>query len=197
VLLSALSHERSLRGRIAEYSRAVVGQLGHALADVVHGPVPSGLGRRPGHGLGIPPAGQLFDRRDVDRTVVEVLLDLRQLGGQEPPASGTVRAFFTWARMNSRVAAPASSREMVEAAISSSRPLLVCMSFTKSSMEASSAGVVATTRSGPSATMARSSSVIRVATSTITCRAMSSPVISRSIHTSTPVTLPGDGVVSI
>ena len=42
-----------------------------------------------------------------------------------------------------------------------------------------------TTRSGPSATTARSSSVTRVAISTMTWRAGSSPVISRSIHTST------------
>ena len=52
-------------------------------------------------------------------------------------------------------------------------------------MPASASGGWCTTRSGPSATISSSSSVTSVAISTMTWRAGSSPVISRSIQTST------------
>ena len=55
---------------------------------------------------------------------------------------------------------------------------------TKSSMSASCSGEAWTTRSGPSSTMVRSSSVMRLAISTMVWRAGSSPVISRSIQAS-------------
>ena len=64
-------------------------------------------------------------------------------------------------------------------------------------MSASTSSGWWTTRSGPSATISSSSSVTRVAISTMTSLAGSSPVISRSIHTSTAGTLdrvlPGPG----
>ena len=102
----------------------------------------------------------------------------------EFPASGTVRASGMCSLRNSRVWAPASSRVRVEAVMASSSPDRVCMAVTKSSISANCAGVAWTTRSGPSATMVRSSSVTRLAISTMTCRDGSSPVISRSIQAS-------------
>ena len=54
--------------------------------------------------------------------------------------------------------------------ISASSPERVCMAVTKSSISASCSGVAWTTRSGPSATMFRSSSVTRLAISTMTWR---------------------------
>ena len=68
--------------------------------------------------------------------------------------------------------------------MSARRPDVVCMVRTTSSMAASCSGVAWTTRSGPSSTMVRSSSVTREAISTMTWRAGSSPVISRSIQAS-------------
>lgn len=67
-----------------------------------------------------------------------------------------------------------------------SRPDDACMSTTTGSMPSSACGGWCTTRSGPSATISRSSSVIRVAISTMTCRSGSRPVISRSIHEHRP-----------
>ena len=87
--------------------------------------------------------------------------------------------------MNASVAAPASSSDIVEARIASSRPDRVCISTTNGSIRASTSSGWWTTRSGPSAMIARSSSVTIVAISTITSLVWSSPVISRSIHTST------------
>jgi hypothetical protein len=103
----------------------------------------------------------------------------------ELPHSGTVRGSAMCSRRKASVAAPASSRVMVEARISSVRPLLACMSTTIGSIAASCSSVAWTTRSGPSATMLSSSSVMSVAISTITSVVASRPVISRSIHAST------------
>src|SRR4051812_12703672 len=103
----------------------------------------------------------------------------------ELPASGTLLASGTWVLMKSSVILPASASETSDASMAASRPLLVCMLRTKSSMAAIASGGWWTTRSGPSATISRSSSVTSVAISTIVCVAGSSPVISRSIHTST------------
>ena len=82
-------------------------------------------------------------------------------------------------------------RDVVDASMAGSRPLRVCMSRTTSSMAASASAGWWTTRSGPSATISSWSSVTSVAISTITSRAGSRPVISRSIHTSTPARLRG------
>src|SRR5262249_20902993 len=58
-------------------------------------------------------------------------------------------------------------------------------SRTNGSMTASTSSGWCTTRSGPSATTSSSSSVTKVAISTMASRLGSRPVISRSIHTST------------
>src|SRR5947208_4784637 len=68
----------------AKNGRAVVRQLGHALSDVFEGPVARGLLRGGRQGLRVPAPAQLLDGRHVDRAVVEVVLDGRQVGGQEP-----------------------------------------------------------------------------------------------------------------
>ena len=68
-----------------EDGAAVVGQLGHALADVLQGAVATLLGRRRLVDLGQPAPAELLDGGDVDRAVVEEVLDLGQLGGQEAP----------------------------------------------------------------------------------------------------------------
>src|SRR6478736_5577782 len=104
----------------------------------------------------------------------------------ELPQRGTDRGCGMCSRRKARVAAPASSRVTVEAVICGSRPLLVCIETTTSSISARASAGCRTTRSGPSATRLRSSSVTRVAISTITWRTGSSPVISRSIQASTP-----------
>ena len=75
--------------------------------------------------------------------------------------------------------------------MASSRPLRACIWRTTSSMDSSASGGVAITRSGPSAINSSSSSVTRVAISTILSLPGSSPVISRSIQTSTQRTLSG------
>src|SRR5690242_4988056 len=66
-----------------------------------------------------------------------------------------------------------------------SSPLDVCISTTTSPILARTSSGWWTTRSGPSATIASSSSVTRVAISTMTSDVWSSPVISRSIQAST------------
>src|SRR5580692_9954706 len=102
----------------------------------------------------------------------------------ELPARGTVRGSGMWRCRNSRVWAPASATLRVERSMSARSPERVCMLRTNSSISASCSGVAWTTRSGPSSMIARSSSVIRVAISTMVWRAGSSPVISRSIQAS-------------
>src|SRR4051812_15337615 len=87
--------------------------------------------------------------------------------------------------MKARVCRPASSSVTVDTRMASSSPLVVCMVRTMSSIASRACWGWVTTRSGPSATMSRSSSVTRVAISTMACRFGSSPVISRSIQTST------------
>src|SRR4051812_38896068 len=62
---------------------AVVTQLVEALAYVVHGSVSAGLLRGVSQFLRVPPASELLDGRHVDGSIVEVLLDLRQLHGEE------------------------------------------------------------------------------------------------------------------
>ena len=59
----------------------------------------------------------------------------------------------------------------------------MCILRTKSSICARSSGDACTMRSMPSSTSSSSESVTSTAISTIVCRAVSSPVISRSIHT--------------
>ena len=68
--------------------------------------------------------------------------------------------------------------------MASSSPDFVCISTTTGSIAASASSSAWITRSGPSAMMRSSSSVTIVAISTIWSRVWSSPVISRSIHTS-------------
>ena len=60
----------------------------------------------------------------------------------------------------------------------------MCIVVTNSSIWDNCSGLACTTRSGPSAMISRSSSVIRVAISTMTWREGSSPVISKSIQAS-------------
>src|SRR5438270_530181 len=103
----------------------------------------------------------------------------------ELPPKGTERGSVMCFLRNASVCRPASSRSTVEAWMAASSPLLVCISRTKSSIPSSACSSAATTMSGPSATTSRSSSVSRVAISTMRCRLGSSPVISRSIHAST------------
>src|SRR2546430_16176828 len=69
----------------AKYGRAVVGQLGHALSDVLEGPVSGGLLGGSRERIRVPAPAQLLDGGDIDRAVVEVVLDGRQVGGQELP----------------------------------------------------------------------------------------------------------------
>ena len=107
----------------------------------------------------------------------------------ELPHRGTVRGVGMCSRRNASVCAPASASVTVDALIWSSSPLLVCIPTTTSPISPSSASVACTTRSGPSATRFSSSSVMRVAISTITWRVGSSPVISRSIQASIPAML--------
>ena len=102
----------------------------------------------------------------------------------ELPARGTVRASGMCFLRNASVWAPASARVRVEVSMSARSPERVCMVRTKSSMAASCSGEACTTRSGPSSTRVRSSSVMRQAISTMVWRAGSSPVISRSIQAS-------------
>src|SRR3954454_1785270 len=99
--------------------------------------------------------------------------------------NGTVRASGMWWRMKASICSPASSNVTSDERMASSSPLVVCMFRTTSSMASSAWGGWVTTRSGPSATISSSSSVINVAISTMACRVGSRPVISRSIHTST------------
>jgi len=124
--------------------------------------------------VGAPAPAELLEGRHVDRAVVEVVLDLGELGGQEAPVrpdrvprQGTVRGSFMCCFRKASVWAPASARLSVDDSISASRPERVCMVRTKSSMPATSSGVACTTRSGPSSTRARSSSVTRQAISTM------------------------------
>ena len=99
--------------------------------------------------------------------------------------------------MNASVCAPASSSSTVDARIASSSPERVCISTTKGSIRASTSSSTWITMSGPSATMASSSSVTIVATSTITSCWWSRPVISRSIHTSTTSDLTGGTMTGV
>src|SRR5579864_7219266 len=102
----------------------------------------------------------------------------------ELPHKGTVRGAGMWARRNSSVWRPASASEVAEATHAASRPERVCMDLTTSSIRSSWSASAWTTMSGPSALGRSASSVISVAISMITCRAGSSPVISRSIQAS-------------
>ena len=70
--------------------------------------------------------------------------------------------------------------------MASSRPLEECMERTRLLIWSSTSGGWWTVRLGPMATSLRSSSVSKVAISTITSVVGSSPVISRSSHASTP-----------
>src|SRR5438552_11145955 len=95
----------------AEDRLAVVAQLGHALPDVVEGAVAAGLDRCRRELLRVPAPAQLLHRRDVDRPVVEMAVDVGQMGDEEGAVgadgvahSGTVRAWGTCARRNSSVA---------------------------------------------------------------------------------------------
>ena len=102
----------------------------------------------------------------------------------ELPHRGTLRASGMWDLMKSSVATSASRTLTDEARIAGSSPERVCISVTNSPISASWAGLAWMTRSGPSAMTLRSSSVMMVAISTMTCRRGSSPVISRSIQAS-------------
>ncbi len=86
----------------------------------------------------------------------------------EFPHSGTDFGSGACSRMNASVAAPASSTDIVEARMASSRPERVCISTTNGSIRVRTSSRWWTTRSGPSAMIVRSSSVTIVAISTIT-----------------------------
>src|SRR5207245_1681700 len=58
-------------------------QLFDALADVVEGAVAARLLGGAGEDVWVPAAALFLHRRDVDRSVVQVLLDLGQVGGEE------------------------------------------------------------------------------------------------------------------
>src|SRR5277367_7085509 len=75
----------SARDGTVEDSAAVVGQFGDRLADVLQGAVAPGLRWCRPVDLGEPASAQLLDGRDVDRAVVEEVLYVGQLGGQEAP----------------------------------------------------------------------------------------------------------------
>src|SRR5206468_12379224 len=70
-------------GPFLEHRTAIVLELGQRLPDVVHGPVSAHLLRSGTQHFGIPAAGQLLDGGNIDRAVVQVIVDGRQLGGQE------------------------------------------------------------------------------------------------------------------
>ena len=107
----------------------------------------------------------------------------------ELPASGTVRALGTWVRMKASVVSGLLEGDRGGGDVGQESALRVHGPDEVVHGIELGPGWPDTTRSGPSATSLRSSSVISVAISTITCRSTSSPVISRSIHTSTSVTL--------
>ena len=75
---------RWVRGAV-EDGAAVVGQLRHGLADVLQGPVAALLDRGGLVDVGEPAPAELLDGGDVDGAVVEEVLDLGQLRGQEAP----------------------------------------------------------------------------------------------------------------
>ena len=139
---------------------------------------PPALAGASAHDLGIPAPGQLLDGRDVDRAVVEVLLDGGELGGQEP-AIGPDRVPGQWhgPRPSARGTgcSPACRARLLEGdggrgdLLQQAALRRACPGRSRP-WPSSCSGVVDTTRSGPSATMARSSSVTRVATSTMTSR---------------------------
>src|SRR3546814_3750078 len=64
---------------------AVPAELFYRLADVVERSMGRGLAGHGFEGARIPAAGELLDGGDVDRAVVEVVLDLRQVAGEEAP----------------------------------------------------------------------------------------------------------------
>src|SRR5690606_19675999 len=68
-----------------EQPLAVEPQLVDALADVVEGAVGGGLAGQGRERPRVPAPGELLDGGDVDGAVVEVLLDLREVLGQEAP----------------------------------------------------------------------------------------------------------------
>ena len=142
--------------------------------------------------VGEPAPAELLDGGDVDGAVVEEVLDLGELGGQEAPVGPDGvpgqrdRAGLGDVRLEEGqgLGAGVGQGERRTASMAARRPDRVCMVRTKSSMSASCSGVACTTRSGPSSTRFRSSSVMRQAISTMVWRAGSSPVISRSIQAS-------------
>src|SRR3546814_655208 len=83
---SASGLGRSLGGRARlEDVLAVPAELFYRLADVVERSMGRGLAGHGFEGARIPAAGELLDGGDVDRAVVEVVLDLRQVAGEEAP----------------------------------------------------------------------------------------------------------------
>src|SRR5947208_9001338 len=73
------------RGAGGEDGRAVVAKLGHALADVAQRPVGSRFDGGGGERLRVPAAAELLHRRYVDGAVVQVVVQLGKMGGQEAP----------------------------------------------------------------------------------------------------------------
>src|SRR5687768_61679 len=67
-----------------EHVLAVPAELLDRLADVVEGPVGGRLAGRRFQRPRVPPPGELLDGGDVDRAVVQVLLDLGQVEREEP-----------------------------------------------------------------------------------------------------------------
>ena len=169
-------HVAGLVGHLLEDRAPVVPQLGQALADVVEGPVAAGLlgRRRTPRGTSAGTAPSRSRRRSTGSAGSS-----RPRAGRRRGSGGRCRwSCRTAARCGARargldererLAAPASSSVSVDASMAASSPLLVCISRTTSSMAASTSGGWCTTRSGPSATTSRSSSVTRVAISTMAC----------------------------
>ena len=127
-------------------------------------------------------AGKLLQGRHIDRAVVEEVLDLGELRRQETAVGadgvagqGDLASLGDVRLQEGQGLAPASARLRADASMAASSPERVCMVRTKSSMSASCAGVACTTRSGPSSTSSRSSSVTRQAISTMVWRAGSAP----------------------
>ena len=69
--------------RLEKDLRAVELEFSHARLDVLHRAVLAALGWTVDPDLRIPTFGELLDRRDVDRSIVQVVLDVRQVLGKE------------------------------------------------------------------------------------------------------------------
>ena len=139
----------------------------------------------------VPPAAQLLERAHVDAAVVQVLVDRREIPVEESaidadrvPAQRRAASGTRALRYSSDLGAGVGEgerrcldlREQARTSCASSGRSRPCARAPP--------GVAWMTRSMPSSTSSRSESVTSTAISTMVCRSVSSPVISRSIQTS-------------